>query len=239
MDIDLSTSTDILDIYCELFRIQAIFMKDYREFSRNYAVSIMIFMPIVIGFLYNKIGFDLDILSLLIIAFTLGIVTTFIQASFIAEEKERNTLRSLLLSPASLLDILIGISLLVALITIFTLGVSFLIISFVPNTVYIIGILLCILFYCALGIICGLFANSTLEATYTILPVIIIFAFSGFYLEFKEGFPILKVTQWLPSSQLTEIATGNNLATAFIVIILWLVVSWVIAILLCKRRMVD
>jgi len=225
--------------HISLSRIQAIFMKDYREFSRNYAVSIMIFMPIVIGFLYNKIGFDLDILSLLIIAFTLGIVTTFIQASFIAEEKERNTLRSLLLSPASLLDILIGKSLLVALITIFTLGVSFWIISFMPNTIYMIGIILCVFFYCALGIICGLFANSTLEATYTILPVVIVFAFSGYYLAFENEFAVLKVMQWLPSSQLMEIVAGNNVPTAFIVIILWLFVSWLVAILLCKKRMVD
>lgn len=37
-------------------RIQAIFMKDYKEFSRNYAVSVMVFLPLILAFAYNKIG---------------------------------------------------------------------------------------------------------------------------------------------------------------------------------------
>ena len=37
-------------------RIQAIFMKDYKEFSRNYAVSIMVLLPLILAFAYNKIG---------------------------------------------------------------------------------------------------------------------------------------------------------------------------------------
>ena len=36
-----------------LKRIQAIFIKDYKEFSRNYAVSIMILFPIAFALLYG------------------------------------------------------------------------------------------------------------------------------------------------------------------------------------------
>lgn len=39
-----------------LKRIQAIFMKDYKEFSRNYAVSMMIFLPIILAFMYRQTG---------------------------------------------------------------------------------------------------------------------------------------------------------------------------------------
>ena len=37
-----------------LKRIQAIFMKDYKEFSRNYAVSMMIFLPLILAFMYRE-----------------------------------------------------------------------------------------------------------------------------------------------------------------------------------------
>ncbi len=37
-------------------RIQAIFMKDYKEFSRNYAVSTMVLLPLILAFVYNKSG---------------------------------------------------------------------------------------------------------------------------------------------------------------------------------------
>ncbi|CAM5711206.1 ABC-2 type transporter transmembrane domain-containing protein OS=Lysinibacillus sphaericus OX=1421 GN=LYSIN_03142 PE=4 SV=1 [Lysinibacillus sphaericus] len=37
-------------------RIQAIFMKDYKEFSRNYAVSVMVFLPLILAFLTTRLA---------------------------------------------------------------------------------------------------------------------------------------------------------------------------------------
>ena len=48
----------------------------------------------------------------MVINFTMVIVGAFVQCSLIAEEKEKNTLRGLMLSPASTLEILGGKSLL-------------------------------------------------------------------------------------------------------------------------------
>lgn len=220
-------------------RIHAIFMKDLWEFSRNYAVSLMILMPIVFAIMYKQMMDSKIGLSLVIVSIALGLLTTFIQASFIAEEKEKNTLRNLLLSPASLLDILIGKSLLVLVITVVALAVSFYILNFMPGGLYIIALILNILIYCALGTISGLFANSTLETTYTILPVTFIFAFSPFIYALREKFAILEIFKWLPSTQFAEIAIEEDIVLGFIVIVVWLIMSWAIALMLCKRRMVD
>jgi len=83
-------------------RIQAILMKDYKEFSRNYAVSTMVLLPLIMAFLYNQLGANTISMYFLPINMTFSIVTTYVQCSLIAEEKEKNTLRSLMLSPASL-----------------------------------------------------------------------------------------------------------------------------------------
>lgn len=220
-------------------RIQAIFMKDYREFSRNYAVSVMMIMPIVMAFIYKDMTIDVIEKMFFPTSIGLGMVTAFVQACLIAEEKERNTLRSLLLSPASLLDILTGKSLLVAVVSTFTLGLSYFIIDFMPSIYFILALLLSIFFYAALGTICGLFAKSTMEATFTVLPAAIIFPFGPFVMSFAESFPIFELAKWLPSSQLFEIANGENLVSAFFIIIAWTVVAWMVAVILCKKRMVD
>ncbi len=82
-------------------RIQAIFMKDYKEFSRNYAVSVMALMPLVLA-IFIKSSSTTIATYFLLINMTFSMVTTYVQCSLIAEEKEKNTLRSLMLSPASL-----------------------------------------------------------------------------------------------------------------------------------------
>ncbi|WP_238600657.1 ABC transporter permease [Metasolibacillus meyeri] len=219
-------------------RIQAIFMKDFKEFSRNYAISVMVFVPIILTFLSRAEGGDGTQQLLFPLAFTFGMVTAFVQAALIAEEKERNTLRSLLLSPASLADILIGKSALVSAISAFTITVCCYVIDYIPSIALMVAMILSILFYTALGTICGLFAKSTLETTFTVLPVAFIFPFGPFVMLLAERFPFLKIAQWLPSTQLSDLAQGDIVAP-LINIALWVVIAWVAAIILCKKRMVD
>ena len=70
------------------------------------------FMPLILAFIYGKMG-DIRLkLHYMVINLTLVTVGTFVQCSLIAEEKEKNTLRGLMLSPASTLEILGGKSLL-------------------------------------------------------------------------------------------------------------------------------
>ncbi|WP_230199445.1 ABC transporter permease [Bacillus ndiopicus] len=219
-------------------RIQAIFMKDYKEFSRNYAISVMVFIPIIMAFLYRDMEFDAAQKMLFPLAITFGMVTAFVQAALIAEEKERNTLRSLLLSPASLADILIGKSALVSTISVIIIALCCYAVNYTPSATMIIAIILSIVFYAALGTICGLFAKSTMETTFTVLPVVIIFPFGPFISMFAERFSVLKIAKWLPSSQLADLAQGDSLVP-MIGIVLWTIAAWVAAIILCKKRMVD
>lgn len=220
-------------------RIQAIFIKDFWEFSRNYAISIMIFMPIIVAIIFQDRVPDVQYLSIFIMSMTYGIVTSFIQASVIAEEKERNTLRGLLLSPASLLDILIGKALLVSVITFVTLAICFIIIGFVPTFSHGIGIILCTMIFCALGLVCGLFANSVMEATYTTLPVLFVFAFTPITTTLANDFPMMKTFEWFPISLLQEMIYHDQLLVPFLILILWFVITWTIALYLCQRRMTD
>lgn len=69
-------------------------------------------------------------------------MTAYVQCCLIAEEKEKNTLRSLMLSPASLADILIGKSLFVFIISLFVVALTIFLLGYNPANIGILTIAL-------------------------------------------------------------------------------------------------
>ncbi|MFP7201957.1 ABC transporter permease [Lysinibacillus halotolerans] len=229
-------------------RIQAIFIKDYKEFSRNYAVSIMVLLPLIMAFIYNKTGVNNLQAYFLPINLTFSSVTAFVQCCLIAEEKERNTLRSLMLSPATLLDILLGKSLLVLSISALTVLLSIFLVGYKPGNWLILGIalFLSIVFYTGLGTLGALFTKTILEASVVILPIILLFSFGPFVTVLAEKIPALQVAEWLPSTQIILLAasiegsyTSFDVLIPIMTILIWAIITWLFTFFLYKRRMVD
>lgn len=215
-------------------RMQAIFMKDYKEFTRNYAISIMLLAPIIFAAMLEKE------LIIVVLNLTFGMLTAFVQATLIAEEKERNTLRSLTLTPASPLDILIGKSSLVFVMTAFIIAVVAFVMDFVPDAPMTIALILMTILFIALGTICGLYAKSVMEATLTVLPVLFIFSLGSMLSSFADRFSFLKVADYLPSAQLLMLDLGEKGALAVIMnITIWTVIACIAAYLLYVKRLKD
>src|SRR5690606_4606199 len=100
----------------------------------------------------------------LILNISFTIITSFTQACLIAEEKERNTLRSLMMTPATTMDVLIGKSSLVFVMSSVVLAIVTYILSYEPTSiwVFVIALILSIILYTAVGTICGLFSKTLL-----------------------------------------------------------------------------
>lgn len=229
-------------------RMQAIFMKDYKEFSRNYAVSVMVFLPLFLALFYNKSGVNSIEAYLLTINMTLAIVTAFIQCCLIAEEKESNTLRSLMMSPASIADILIGKSALVFSISAVILALTIYLLGYKPANILVLSLALVIsiLFYIAIGLICGLFTKTVMEASLAVLPVMGVFSFGPMALALSEKYPFVKIAEWLPSAQLNILAKGletampvKEIAVSLVIMGGWAIAAFAIASILYKKRMTD
>lgn len=229
-------------------RIQAIFVKDYKEFTRNYAVSTMILLPLVLAFLYNKMGITGVETYFLPINLGFTAVTTFVQCCLIAEEKEKNTLRSLMLSPATIGDILIGKGLLVFIVSAVTIALTIFLSGYEPANLLLlsIGLIVSIIFYLGLGTLCGLFTKSIVEASVFILPVMVIFSFGPLALTIAEQYPVLKIAEWLPSAQIVELAykleghyTLMDVIVPILVIVAWSIAAWILTAMIYKKRMVD
>lgn len=142
-------------------RIMAIFEKDLKEFTRNAMLFTTILLPIILAFMYSRMGGGEEALPAMLVYLIVGVAFSAILCSGImtmmAEENEKNTLRGLMQSPASMLDILAGKSLVVVLMTAVSLIISFLImdVAFEWSIASIGGLILLALFFLNVGIASG------------------------------------------------------------------------------------
>jgi ABC-2 type transport system permease protein len=229
-------------------RVNAIFQKDFKDISRNSAVSVTALMPLILAFIYGKMG-DLTIeMHYMIINFSMVVVGSFVQCSLIAEEKEKNTLRGLMLSPASTLEILGGKSLLSFLSTMIVVVIGAYLTGYEPENLLLIAsaIMLATFFFIGLGTILGLLAKSVMEASVIVLPFMLVFGFGSMFTMFEDKYPILKVMGYTPNMQLIDIATKVEGGAALIevwsnlgIIALWIVLTFGISIVVFKKRMTD
>lgn len=229
-------------------RMNAIFMKDYKDFSRNMAVSIVVFMVPVLAAFYGRIGaVTIDAQFMLFnMAFTM--VAAFIQSCLIAEEKDKNTLRGLMLSPATTAEILVGKSLLSFILTALVIVLSAFFTDYSPKNIWIvsIAIFISICFYIAIGTLLGLYAKSVMEASVIVLPVMLVFTFGTFVTNFIEQYPILKILNIFPNVQLVDLAkkvqSGAGMGdvwTNMSLIFIWLIITSILTMIVYRRKMVD
>ncbi|KHL96224.1 hypothetical protein QW71_08385 [Paenibacillus sp. IHB B 3415] len=231
-----------------LKRARAIFVKDYKEFSRNYAVSIMLIFPIIIALFFRGAGASLPGASGFLFNSSFVLLTCFAQACLIAEEKERNTLRSLMMTPATTLDVLIGKSSLVFVMSAVVLAISTLLFGYEPANIwtFVAAIFLSIILYTAAGTICGLFSKTLLEASLSILPVAFIFMGAPWGAVLVKDYPVFKVLDYMPSSQLVHLLglsdtgyTTGDVLKPLLIILAWTVVLTIVSVVLYMRRLKD
>lgn len=189
-------------------RAMAIFQKDVKDVTKNVFVGTTLLVPILMAIVYKNIGEVTLEIHYTVINLTFSSVAAFVQCTLIAEEKEKKTLRSLMLSPATTLEILGGKSVLTALITLLTIIISAVITGYTPSHLFIIVIALLIscLFYLALGTLLGLMTSSVMEASVAVLPVMFLFGFGTLLQQVSDKYPVLSVVDYLPNLQLLELA---------------------------------
>ncbi|MDN4606135.1 ABC transporter permease [Sporosarcina highlanderae] len=229
-------------------RVNAILQKDFKDFSRNLAVSSVIFVPIILGAFYGRMGVESIETHFLLINMTFAMVAAFVQCCLIAEEKEKNTLRGLMLSPASTADILGGKSLLTFIMTMVVVFFTAFLAEYKPANIAIItlAVILSSFFYIALGTMLGLYSKSVLEASVIVMPVIIVFSLGSFITLVVEKYPILQVVTYLPNIQLIDLATKveagagfGDVLVEFAIILGWVIAAVILTVIIFRKRMVD
>src|SRR5699024_3359602 len=145
---------------------------------------------------------------------TSGIMT------MMAEENEKNTLRGLVQSPASMMDILVGKSLVVTLMTVVSVAVSFLIMDM--NMYWVVSdikrIIMLWRFFLNSGIWVGLTVKSVATTSVYLLPIMLIFGFTPMVelIIQDETHIIRQAADYLPLYQNMAIYDGEALVPMLI-----------------------
>lgn len=227
----------------QITRIKAIFEKDLKDFMKNSMTLFTPFLPILLAFFYKRmeVGSGEDIpLSVvyIIVGTTFSAVTAGSMMLLMAEEKEKKTLRGLILSPASFTDIIIGKSLVTTFITVISLGLSLWIIDSqaIFNVQQLSGLVILFLFFLFLGITIGLFVKTVGMTTAYIMPIMLIFGFTPM-IEFlalaKDGL-VITIANKMPISQMVEMGDTGSWSSIAIVAC-WAIAAGVLAFICFQR----
>ncbi|MBY8910439.1 ABC transporter permease [Salinicoccus roseus] len=225
-------------------RIMAIFEKDLKEFTRNAMLFTTILLPIILAFMYSRMGGEA--LPAMLVYLIVGVAFSAILCSGImtmmAEENEKNTLRGLMQSPASMLDILAGKSLVVVLMTAVSLIISFLImdVAFEWSIASIGGLILLALFFLNVGIAVGLTVDSVATTSVYLLPIMFIFGFTPMIetvVPDSDHF-IRRLTDYLPLYQNISLH-GEETTVPLLILLAWTLVSFLYVTWAFRKRMSD
>lgn len=227
-------------------RIMAIFEKDLKEFTRNAMLFTTILLPIILAFMYSRMGGGEEALPAMLVYLIVGVAFSAILCSGImtmmAEENEKNTLRGLMQSPASMLDILAGKSLVVVLMTAVSLIISFLImdVAFEWSIASIGGLILLALFFLNVGIAVGLTVDSVATTSVYLLPIMFIFGFTPMIetiVPDSDHF-IRRLTDYLPLYQNISLH-GEETTVPLLILLAWTLVSFLYVTWSFRKRMSD
>ncbi|OMP66671.1 ABC transporter permease [Domibacillus epiphyticus] len=229
-------------------RVGAIFIKDWKDLKRNSYVLFTIFMPVVFAAFIGQVGMENSSQFLLPVNMALIMSAAFVQASMVAEEKEKNTLRGLLLSPASTLEIFIGKSVLTGVVTIIVILLSILLseVQLKGIAPLSIGIFFSLIAFISIGTMIGLLSRNVIETGIVGMPVLVLFLGSSMLTQIIENKTVKNVLSFLPNEQLSvmsiklyEGAAFHHVFENIAVIAAWAAATVVLTFLLYKKSMAD
>ncbi|CDQ21254.1 ABC-2 type transport system permease protein [Halobacillus karajensis] len=228
-------------------RVQAVVTKDYKDLMKNSYMLSTALMPLLFAYIFSREGAaDVSSMMVLCLTLTMVIVGSFIQAAMIAEEKEKNTLRGLLLSPLNIGEIFIGKSVLSAALTVIMVAVVIMIGGFsLPDQmgIFAAALFISLIFFIAVGTILGLISRTVMETSVAGLPVMLILGMGSLFRSVVNVEWITSVFEYIPDYQLTEIAehlsTGESVTQNFIILSVWAVASVIVAVVIFKKRRFD
>lgn len=224
--------------------IKRLIKKDFKNCFLNKNIFLMMIVPIFFCFIYRNITKDPTYVLWLCTMFSISIIPTTVLPMMVAEEKEKNTLRSLMLANVTAFEFLFSKAFVCVLLTL----VDALIVFFIMKTdttllpIYTGSIILSTTSLLLLGAVAGLFSKDQASAGTIATPLMLIVmmpsVFSGLS-EFMEKVSILVPTTSFRTLLFSQIdglpfLSYENMI-AVIVCLVWLLIGWILFKIMFKR----
>ncbi|MFL1676404.1 ABC transporter permease [Paenibacillus dendritiformis] len=212
-------------------RISAIVEKEWKDCFRNPVLLSTAVLPIIFAFLFR--GREEVGTSVLAMPINMALTMTgaFVLAMMVAEEKEKHTLRVLMLSPARPFEVLIGKSVIAALMTVAAIILTLLIADTPALSPLALIILLVpsIVMYLAIGTLIGLLSRTSMETSFLGMPLLLLFLMGPMFGSLLNHPAVDLMISYLPTEQFSlacfKLWNGGTLADALPhagIIVIWM-----------------
>lgn len=236
-------------------RVNALFKKEIKDLGKNMNVLLMCLLPIMFSIIYSKLfggGASSDQLQkadilILCLGMNLTLVSSFVIAMLIAEEKEKNTLRTLMLSAVSPWEFLTGKALITLLMSIGINIVMFFIIGINAQYLgmYILLSSLVVFSMIEIGAVVGIIAPNQMSTGVIGMPVIMLLLMIPLFAKLNKT--LAKIAEFLPNYNLNimleKVFKGQAIGTESVynisVILVWILIAAVAFAYTYNKRGLD
>lgn len=232
----------------------ALFKKDFKNSFTNKNVLLMLCLPIMFSFLYTMIYSDMEgiptgFVTILCIVLVLSVIPVNILANMVAEEKEKHTLRSLMMANVSATEFLLSKAAVALVLVVLD---SFLIFLSCGESFVDIGYLLAIIILASIGLLffgalVGLIAKDQMNAGTLSSPIMILIMLPPMFAEMNVFFE--KIAIALPTTSFKTLyfilQSGQSFFSQDGLIAIGVAVAWIVlgligfAIVYKKRGLDD
>lgn len=225
-------------------KITAIFQKTLKDMLKNKRTLLMfLIFPIMTLVFYNLMPQQKEFFSTIFIPIHLILVPASLVASIISEEKEKNTLRSLILSNVKPLEYFLGIGIFVLLISILSSSL-FLIVMNLTSTIelvrFFIMVTLSVLCSMVVGSVIGIIADNQMSANALIMPVSIILGIVPMFSAFNDT--IKTLSSYIYTQTLSNVIASigeSILFKDYLIMIVNFMVCLIIFTLVYRKKKLD
>ncbi|MBO1579712.1 ABC transporter permease [Bacillus sp. XF8] len=229
-------------------RLSAILRKEMQDLKNNAQILLMAILPLGLALFYKQMGEGKEFMGGIVIVMVLCMVTTISQATLIAEEKEKHTLRVLMLSPASPVEIIIGKALPIIVLTFAISFLNLFILDILQGSILFMFMLILLgtLLFIVFGTIIALLAKNLVQVSVIASPIAMILLMAPFLSHFIKNDVLKKVLSYSPTSHIFDAVVSivedkgfSAIDTNLLNISIWLIISIILCLIVYKKKQLD
>ncbi|MBR6696742.1 MAG: ABC transporter permease [Lachnospiraceae bacterium] len=233
-----------------MYKIKALFKLGIEDLTKNMSVFIYVIFPLIFAMLYGGIdmGMSKEALYAFCMLMNLAMIPVALMGTIVAEEKEKNTLRTLMLNDVKASEIMLAKSLICMMFVVLNNILIFIIIgvSMKQFALYQLVALFVSLAIILFGGVVGILAKNQMSAGLLSMPFMVILL-APVFIEMFDNKIATKISEWLPTDAMMKIfdsitkskASFDGVGMPIIVIAVWMVVSIIAFNVAFKKVGVD
>jgi ABC-2 type transport system permease protein len=232
-------------------RVNALFKKELKDISKNFNVLFMAILPVVFCFVYTNLIKTGELAGVYILSLCVGMnlvmVSSFVIAMLIAEEKEKNTLRTLMLSSVSPMEFLLGKAAITLLLSVTVNIIMFFMSGMGAQYLikYILITTLVVLSMMEIGAAIGLLAENQMSTGTIGMPILMVLLMIPMFASINNT--LKKIAEFLPNYNMTLLlqklltgkSTGPSSLYSISVLVVWIIIGAVAFGYIYNKKRLD